>query len=98
MAKLLSSVELGILEQHSVRGDRIAYYMELADWGYRYPQLALGVVNNDTAAGAGAGISTIFRNGEWVVFDAPGAPDLSIDVLDFIEQNRGNMQQQFDLQ
>ena len=37
-------------------GDRIAYYDQLETWGYRYGDLAGGVVNNDSFAGATANI------------------------------------------
>lgn len=54
MAKPLTATQNAILGQHSNAGDRIAYYTQLAEWGYSYPGLALGVVNNDTSAGATA--------------------------------------------
>lgn len=47
----LGRTELDILEIHVNAGDRVAYYSQLADWGYEYGSLALGVVNNDTLAG-----------------------------------------------
>jgi hypothetical protein len=40
-----------ILGEHVAAGDRIAYYTQLSDWGYRYADLALSVVQSDTLGG-----------------------------------------------
>ncbi|WP_227272483.1 calcium-binding protein [Roseobacter weihaiensis] len=56
MARNLTSEELDVLRQHSESGDRIAYYTALESFGNRYGTLALGVVNNDTAAGKTANL------------------------------------------
>ncbi|MBW6426133.1 hypothetical protein KX729_32775 [Rhizobium sp. XQZ8] len=56
MPKMLTDSDFARLQEHADAGDRIAYYEQLAAWGYRYPELALGVVNNDTTAGSIANI------------------------------------------
>ncbi|KAG1651776.1 hypothetical protein GQR58_026807 [Nymphon striatum] len=38
-------------QEHVNAGDRIAYYSQLAEWGYKYAELALEVVNADTLSG-----------------------------------------------
>ncbi|HGG65001.1 MAG TPA: calcium-binding protein [Rhodobacteraceae bacterium] len=50
----LSSEQLNILREHVDAGDRIAYYTDLAKFGYAYGNLALGVVLNNTVSGASA--------------------------------------------
>lgn len=50
----LTSQELDELRGHVAAGDRIAYYSTLNRFGITYGLLALGVVNNDTTAGAAA--------------------------------------------
>ncbi len=54
--KVLGSAEISLLDAFVSSGDRIAYYTQLAYWGYDYARLALGVVRNDTLAGAIANI------------------------------------------
>ncbi|HFB54385.1 MAG TPA: hypothetical protein ENJ46_00555 [Hellea balneolensis] len=51
MPKALTQDDIDLLATHVAAGDRIAYYTQLAEWGYRYAALALGVVSNDTFAG-----------------------------------------------
>ena len=51
MPQILTQARIDILEQHVNAGDRIAYYTQLSEWGYRYADLALQVVLNDGLAG-----------------------------------------------
>ena len=51
MPRTLSQADIDLLEQHVNAGDRIAYYTQLNDWGYRYGGLALQVVLNDGLSG-----------------------------------------------
>lgn len=50
----LSTSQMDILREHADAGDRVAYYTDLAKFGYAYGNLALGVVLNDTVSGASA--------------------------------------------
>jgi len=43
MPEILDQPRLDILFVHVEAGDRIAYYTQLAEWGYRYGNLALGL-------------------------------------------------------
>ena len=52
----LGTEEFNILREHVNAGDRIAYYNQLEAWGYRYGDLAGGVVSNDSFSGATANI------------------------------------------
>ena len=54
MAKDLTDADFALLQTYIDTSDRVGYYTVLAEWGYGYPALALGVVNNDTLAGATA--------------------------------------------
>lgn len=56
MGRALTEQEFGILKEHVDASDRIAYYEQLAKWGYSYGSLALSVVNNDAMAGITANI------------------------------------------
>jgi len=57
----LSAKQLDILREHADAGDRIAYYTDLAKFGYAYGNLALGVVLNNTVSGASANAFLCFR-------------------------------------
>ena len=48
---MLTSDQTTTLRGNVQAGDRIAYYDALADWGYVYGELALGVARHDTTAG-----------------------------------------------
>ena len=48
----LGEREIAVLQKHVDASDRVAYYEQLAEWGYAYAELALSVVNNDYTAGA----------------------------------------------
>jgi len=52
----LGTEEFEILQNHVDAGDRISYYNQLETWGYRYGDLAGGVVSNDSFSGATANI------------------------------------------
>lgn len=51
MAQTLTAEMYEILEEHVDANDRIAYYEQLKAWGYKYAELALGVVRGDTLSG-----------------------------------------------
>ncbi len=44
MPQPLTKERLEILQEHVNAGDRIAYYTQLGQWGYKYGELAVGVV------------------------------------------------------
>lgn len=56
MPQALTSARISILRDHVNAGDRIAYYEQLAEWGYRYGALAVGVVTQETFSGKVANI------------------------------------------
>ena len=47
----LSQQQIDKLNEHVTAGDRIGYYSQLAEHGYAYAALALGVVRADTLSG-----------------------------------------------
>ena len=49
---MLSSQDLEFLAIHSAAGDRVAYYSLLAERGFAYGELALGVVTNNALPGS----------------------------------------------
>lgn len=51
MAIPLTSEMHAVLKEHVNASDRIAYYSQLKEWGYKYADLALGVVRADTLSG-----------------------------------------------
>lgn len=51
MPQTLGDAEFEILERFSDSGDRIGYYGQLEDWGYKYGELARGVVTDDQLSG-----------------------------------------------
>ena len=54
MPEIIDDGRLLILQGHRDAGDRIAYYSQLTEWGYRYGELALGVVLNNSFPGRSA--------------------------------------------
>lgn len=60
---MLSSSQLSVLRYHSNAGDRIAYYMALADFGDEYGRLALDVVLNNYLSGAAANTFFLDQSG-----------------------------------
>jgi len=80
----LSSDQLAILQNHVNAGDRIAYYTQLAEWGDKYASLCLGVVNNDTWAGATANIfflQEVAENGGPQPFGWSNLASMSLDLM-----------------
>ena len=60
----LSTEQLSVLQAHADAGDRIAYYTALGAFGFSYGYLALGVVLNNTVAGAAANSFFLDQAGE----------------------------------
>lgn len=56
MPLALTSSRIAILRDHVTAGDRIAYYEQLGEWGFRYGALAVGVVTQETFSGEVANI------------------------------------------
>ena len=84
MPTLIRENELTILQALANSGDRIAYYSQLAAWGDEYGRLALGVVNNDTLAGATANVYFVQHAGAGggnapVLFDI--LANISLDLM-----------------
>jgi Ca2+-binding RTX toxin-like protein len=92
----LTSQQLSILQAHVAAGDRIAYYTQLADWGDRYAALCLGVVNNDTWAGATANIyflQEVAENGGPQPFGWSNLASMSLDLMraDYAARETGGL-------
>ncbi len=84
MAKALAADDFAVLEAHVAAGDRVAYYTQLAQWGYDYGRLALGVVNNDTLAGATANIfflDAAATQAQGVTIDPDTLAQISIELM-----------------
>lgn len=86
MGKTLSARDFALLRTYAEAGDRIAYYTQLAAWGYAYGTLALGVVDNDTLGGATANI--FFQNsasdqGVTITADQLGSISIQLMQADF---------------
>jgi len=79
MPLILTQPRLDILAEHVAAGDRIAYYSQLADWGYQYGALALGVVSNDQLTGAIA--NEFFVNEAGVILSANQLASQSLALM-----------------
>ncbi|ATN37739.1 hypothetical protein ACO34A_28665 (plasmid) [Rhizobium sp. ACO-34A] len=78
----LTQNNIAILRTFVQAGDRIGYYTQLAAWGDQYAALALGVVTNETQAGATANIYFMQENLEdGVSIDWNQLTSLSIDLM-----------------
>lgn len=47
-------INFAVLQSYVDAGDRVGYYSQLAEWGYRYGELAAGVVTGATLSGRAA--------------------------------------------
>lgn len=83
MPKALGSEDFDILQEHVDAGDRIAYYAQLDEWGYRYGALAGSVVTNDSLPGATANIyfAQEYLEDTGSSFDFDDLASLSLDLM-----------------
>ncbi len=75
----LSSEEKVRLDNYAAVGDRVGYYELLAGSGDAYAQMALGVVNGDTFAGAAANLFLVGNCG--MEISSNQLASLSLDLL-----------------
>ena len=85
----LSSEEKVRLANYTEVGDRVGYYQLLADSGDAYANLALGVVNADTLAGAAANLFLVGNCGMEISSNELASLSLGLMVADSIARKSG---------
>ena len=87
----LSSEDKTRLANYAEVGDRVGYYQLLAESGDAYANLALGVVNADTLAGAAANLFLVGNCGMEISSNELASLSLDLMVADSRARSSGDL-------
>lgn len=93
MAQPITSEMRATLREHVQANDRIAYYEQLKAWGYKYAELALGVVRGDTLSGRAANAFFLDQaSDEGVTISKEELAQIGLELMqaDFAERSVGS--------